>query len=159
MMAVAQSLRVTPPERWLVDQVIVFDWYDGPRSGLCRLSLPNVEFRFDLVDEQLTADDLDDRVFSIGVLPVGSVGDALTALSLLGGPAKPVWAPVWKHEDLQSLMRAEQQVDEVCSRAVETGLVVRTKDFKAFAACRDVSEKPPGVDWFTFLSSRPGGDR
>src|SRR5687767_8073260 len=80
---------------WETRQVIIFDWYDGPREGMCRLKNPSTEFYFKLLDERATVDELDDRIFDIYELPVGSLDQIITILSNLGTPATPVWVPVW----------------------------------------------------------------
>jgi hypothetical protein len=118
---------------------------------LCRLSSPIVEFRFEIVAEKPTEYGFDDRVFSIGLLPYGSVEEALAAVSVLGVPTAPVWTPVWKHDDPQILNRTGALIDEISARAVATNLVLRTRDFRTFEACCTTSEKPPELDWFEFL--------
>ena len=40
-----------PCANWQTQQVIVVDWYDGPREGLCHLAQPASEFYFVVLAE------------------------------------------------------------------------------------------------------------
>lgn len=48
-----------------VKHLIVIDWYDGYREGLCELETPPCCFYFSLLDERPTPDDLDDRFLQL----------------------------------------------------------------------------------------------
>ncbi len=86
---------LAPPD-WTADQVIVFDWYDGPRQGVVCLKEPPCEFSFELLAEKPNPDDLDHRLFRVSELPAGSVAQILEAIRVLGKPTGIVWVPVWK---------------------------------------------------------------
>src|SRR5215470_19335884 len=83
------------PEKWEVSQVLVFDWLDGPRNGLCALSQPQCCFAFEVLGERSTEDDLDDRLFCLKEAPLDTVDQALAILSELGPPTNPIWVPLW----------------------------------------------------------------
>lgn len=56
------SFSDVPLDQVRVGQVIVFDWYDGPRSGVVRFAVPSGEFAFGLLDERPCEDDVDDII-------------------------------------------------------------------------------------------------
>src|SRR5436309_5096298 len=85
-----------PVEKCKTRLAIIFDWYDGPRTGLCCLEVPEVEFSFELLDERTNEDGADDRLFRLSELPAGSVAQALVVLGDLGHPTGPVWVPIWR---------------------------------------------------------------
>src|SRR5690348_12671619 len=109
-MSFESTLTSVPVEAWQTKQAVVFDWYDGPRAGICRLERPAVEFAFDLLDERFNEESLDDRLFRLSELPTGSVDTALTILRQLGQPTGPVWTPIWRFPDPAACAAAEQHL-------------------------------------------------
>ena len=69
------SMRLAPlgPDDWKIDQAIVFDWLDGPIEGVCELESPRVCFFFKLLAERRRVDDLDDRLFSVGLIECDAI--------------------------------------------------------------------------------------
>ncbi|HEY3356424.1 MAG TPA: hypothetical protein VGQ83_24450 [Polyangia bacterium] len=145
------DLTATPPGDWKVDQVIAFDWYDGARAGFCRLRSPRIEFAFELLAERPTEDGLDDRLFTIRVLPDGTVAAMLLRLAFAGAPASPVWAPRWETSNPGELESAGRAIEQACDQAAPTNLVIRTSDFVAFSGCWDVGDRRGVSDWFAAL--------
>lgn len=141
----------TDPKAWRVDQVIVFDWYDGPREGICRLLHPQVEFHFQLLAERPTRDGLDDRLFGVTVLPEGSIGTLASALSFAGEPVHPVWVPRWESSNPLDLDAANRAIGVALSKGTQVGIVVRTADFVEFSGCWDVRAAKNVTNWFDFL--------
>ncbi len=141
------------PHDWKVSQVVVLDWYDGPRSGFARLKFPVVEIHFELLAERPTPNGLDDRLFAINILPEGTLAALLSALRFAGAPATPVWAPRWESSDKSELECANRAVADAKNSAVTTMLVIRSSDFIEFQGCWDIKFTPAdGVgDWFTHL--------
>ena len=45
-MDLEQLLTAVPVSGWRTRQAVVFDWYDGPREGVCALAEPACEFYF-----------------------------------------------------------------------------------------------------------------
>jgi hypothetical protein len=76
-----------PAESWVIDQAIALDWYDGPRAGLCRLRTPSLEFAFEVLAERPTVDGMDERLFSLSLLPEGATSRVIDALAFAGPPA------------------------------------------------------------------------
>jgi len=124
-------LRVAPPD-WEVEQVVVLDWYDGPREGFCRLRFPAAEFHFKVVAERPAEDDVDDRVFAVATLPAGAMQELLPYLSFAGEPSKPVWIPRWQSSDEDEIRSANRAVEAMIHSATATGLLVRSPDFVRF---------------------------
>ena len=68
-MKLEQLLGSLPCQKWQTRQAIVLDWYDGPRQGLCALDKPGGEFVFEILDERVNEQGLDDRLFRLRALP------------------------------------------------------------------------------------------
>lgn len=151
-MALEEILLSCPAELWKTGQAVVFDWYDGPREGVAMLAFPECEFTFELVEERHNPDGLDDRLFRLRELPVGSVQSVLRLLSRLGEPSKPVWAPVWRFATKTERHFADRAIDQVLAGARETGLAVLSQDMKQFEGVWVIGEdQPRRIDWFDAL--------
>jgi len=131
-MDIERALLATPPTNWRTARAIVFDWHDGPRQGLCRLESPPVEFAFRLLAERPSADDLDDRLFRIEELPVGSVERAESALKQLSQPTGPVWVPVWRFDSEQAGKEAEAALQAIERQGRPTDIIIQTRDLATF---------------------------
>jgi len=145
-----------PAREWRHRQTIALDWYDGAREGLCRLAHPEAEFYFTLLDERYDPEGLDERLMTVHQCPPGSGEALLEALAFLGEPDGPVWCPVWLHPDPARLEQGRQAMDRIVARAEPTGLVVLTRDTRAFLGCwRRGPDKPEGQSWFEALGIPP----
>jgi hypothetical protein len=116
-----RSLMSIPPREWVVGQVVVFDWFDGPRAGVARMLRPECEFAFELLDERPRSDDLDDRLFRVSELPAGSVAMILDAIRCLGSPASLVWVPAWTFPSEEERQRADEEIEHILSAKKRTG--------------------------------------
>jgi hypothetical protein len=146
------ALKSLPPSQWVTRQAIAFDWYDGPREGICALARPVGEFYFELLDERMNPEDSDDRLFRLKELAAGSVEGAVRALEDLGGPSAPLWVPLWRFHDEAARRRAEQHLQELRAGARATPLVVFTRDMVQFLGCWTIDRSAPEPpDWFTAL--------
>lgn len=123
------SCRVT---LWQIRQVVMLDWYDGPRRGLCEMAFPKCVFYFVLFAERHSDDDLDDRLFRLSEAPPYSVDQIMTILSELGKPKVPIWIPRWEFCDLASKQHAERQVEMLYRTFKETGIIIQTRDMEHF---------------------------
>lgn len=139
---------------WVIRLVLVMDWYDGPRGGACVLSAPERErdYWFELLDERSRADDVDERLFRLFDLPVGSVDRLVARLHPLGSPSETVWVPRWSHDDAATLERLGREVEEVRARAVESEFVVRSGTMDLFVEGWIVPQGTAVADWFLYLS-------
>ena len=152
MMKTQNALLSLPPLDWSVDQVIVFDWYDGPRQGIARLAKPECEFIFDLLAERPNADGLDDRLFRVSEIPPGSVSRVLTAIRWLGNPTNVVWVPVWKFDSEEERIRADQEIDRILNQQRSTGLMISSRDLTTFLGCwQEAAGNGQVQDWFSRL--------
>lgn len=69
-----QTLKQIPVNTWKTEQVIVLDWYDAPRTGFCKMAVPEVEFYFTVFADRYVEDSLDDHLYTITCCPVGTSG-------------------------------------------------------------------------------------
>jgi len=144
-------LLTTDVNKWIVDQVVVQDWYDGPRAGLCRMRVPVVEFDFKLLAERQAAEGPDDRLFTIGILPPGSVDSILSVLDFAGALVSPVWVPRWECSEQSRLEIANHAIELAHKKAIPTCIILRSDDFVTFSGCWKVSDTKSIVDWFEHL--------
>jgi len=149
--AFEESLLLTPVGEWITKQAIVFDWFDGPREGICSLTKPEISFYFELIDERPLPDGLDDRLFSLKQIQVSSIDEISTAISELGTPSGKVWVPVWKFQSSLNRDQAEKIINQIVSNSNKTDLVVFTRDMVEFLGCWRVKPNAEVKDWFTYL--------
>ena len=140
-----EKLLAMPVDQWLVKQVVVLDWHDGPRHGLCALTNPAVEFFFDLFDEEYNPDGLNLLIVRLKELPLGSVVQFASELNKLGpGPVnRPVWIPVWKFATADARCHAEELVEALKARARKTDLLISTPDMTEFTGCWGLGTQRP----------------
>jgi hypothetical protein len=144
-----RALTSLPPNNWIAGQVVVFDWFDGPRQGVARMAKPECEFTFELIAERYNPDGLDDRLFRVSELPAGSVARIVDAIHSLGSPTNVVWAPVWKFSNEEDRIRADQQIDRILGQQEGTDLVIHSRDMITFLGCwGDDRVRREGQDWF-----------
>jgi hypothetical protein len=156
-MELEAALRSVPVEEWVTRQAIVFDWFDGPREGVCALARPACEFAFDLLGERASVDALDDRLFRVDALATGSIELILALLANLGQPTNPVWVPIWRFSDDTERQRVDIRLDEVLAARRRTDLVIHTRDMIRFLGCWSVTPRADGVgDWFSLLGVTSG---
>lgn len=130
----------------------MFDWYDGPRHGVCALATPKCEFVFDVIDERYNPDGLDDRLLQLRGIPKGTVAKILSSISSLGTPANQVWIPVWKFATPDEQTAAEVAIDEMVTASRPTPLLIWTQDMLTFLGCWKLTELPPaGQNMFAYL--------
>jgi hypothetical protein len=145
-------LTAVPVEQWVTRRAIAFDWYDGPREGVCSLAVPGGEFYFQLLEERYNPDGLDDRLYRLSELPPGSVEEIEKAIQDLGRPLNPVWVPLWKFPSEAARQRAEEVVQTVQGKARPTPLIVWSRDLEHFLGCWQIDLAPTDVaDWFAAL--------
>ncbi len=132
-----KKLLSTSTDHWIVDQVVILDWYDGPRSGLCVLANPPAEFIFEFVDEEPNPDGLDLRIVQLKELPIGSVNSFAAELEhLTNGPmTKPVWSPCWVFPTHDAQDRAEKLLESLQGLSRRTDLLISTIDMVKFQNC------------------------
>jgi hypothetical protein len=130
------------PETWKTDQVIILDWMDGPRYGVCRLEKPSCEFVFDCVYESNDGEGLETRFFGLRELPTGAVQKLIMALSRLGTPTGTIWVPRWSFATEQEKEDAEATVDQILSLSSRSTLAVQTDDFRSFLRCMTIPLHP-----------------
>lgn len=151
-MELKNKLTSRAPDDWVVDQVIVFDWYDGPRQGVACLTQPPCEFYFELLAERYNPNGLDDRLFRVSELPPGSVAKVLEATQALGSPTNAVWVPTWKFSSEGERRQADQAINQILSARKDTGIVIASPDMATFLGCWQTDgDSHPITDWFSAL--------
>jgi hypothetical protein len=151
-MKLEDVLASVAPEQWVPGQIIIFDWYDGPRQGIGRLAHPRCEFAFEMLAQRYNPDDLDDRLFRLSELPSGSVDEALDAIRSLGGPANVLWVPVWRFETEEKRRQADQRIDDILVKRRETAVVVYSRDMATFLGrWQAEAGEEEAADWFSIL--------
>lgn len=139
-MKLEELLLSWPVDQLRVSQVYSFDWYDGPREGVCSLAVPPCEFYFHLLDERYNPDGLDDRLFRLSELPPGSVSQVVSASADLAKPDEAV------------RRQAERRIDAATATKRPTSLVIHTQDMNQFLGCWNVEPNAgTDVDWFAVL--------
>jgi hypothetical protein len=154
-MALENLLASIPVEEWVPDQVVVFDWFDGPREGVARMHNPPCEFFFGLLAERYTPDDLDDRLFGLSELPPGSVAKLLDTIHLLGEPVNEVWVPVWQFPNEVEQSEVERETDRLLSLRRTTNLVIWTKDMRTFLGC-STEDREVAIEEFLAVGTNAG---
>lgn len=146
------TIHLPPASEWNTDQVIALDWYDGPRSGVCRFNNPALEASFELLDERATIDDLDDRLYYLQELPTGSVQELAEAVSAqCGTPRTPIWVPIWPTE-LEAGKALAESVSRILKRGRDMDVILLSRDFGRILRIWTGQPRLPGVDWFARLS-------
>jgi hypothetical protein len=137
MAMLERELLSTPVEQWVVDQVVVLDYYDGPRGGVCALVKPAVEFVFECQAEQPDPDGLDMRIMRVRALPPQSVARLASGLNSLGAGSvhRPIWCPVWRFPSAELRGKADELVKDVEAAATVTDVLIATTDMVSFGAC------------------------
>jgi len=139
-MKLEEKLTSMPVNQWKVDRIYAFDWYDGPREGVCSLTVPSCEFYFELLDERYNPDGLDDRLFRLSELPTGSVRDVVAAVPDLASPSESV------------RQKADERIDAATARKRPTALVIHSQDLENFLGCWQVDlTEAKTADWFAVL--------
>ncbi len=126
------TLLSVPIEDWQVRQVVVFDWYDGPREGLCELEWPKCCVYFAVMEERPTEDDLDNRFFRLSEAPADAVEQVVAILNELGPLRRPTWIPIWKFQTEHARLVAERKLDNLLAHLKRTNLIVQTPDMIHF---------------------------
>jgi hypothetical protein len=142
-MKLEETLAETPPSRWTARRVIVLDWYDGPRAGVCALAHPQCELVFHAFAEPPRSDVLAVLLFAVSELPSGSVAQVESLLTELGRPSGPLWVPVWNFRDDATRHEVEGRLDALLVAARPTSLLVASADGLHFEGCWNADVPPP----------------
>lgn len=146
------KLMSVSPGNWKTGQAVVFDWYDGPREGVCSLKYPEATFFFELLDERATQHDLDDRLLGLSYVPDGTMARVITTLSALGPPTLPLWVPIWDLSDKALLKSMKRDLDVILVSREPAAAVIHTRDMERFFGCWSIDWNSAGItNWFTFL--------
>ena len=112
--------------------MVTFEWYDGPREGICELEYPECAFSFEIIAERWHDNHFDHRLFRLSEIEVGSVARAIAILHKAGPPTTPAWAPHGAYESEEDRLRIEEGIEQILSKKVPTRVIVRTDDLIKF---------------------------
>ena len=141
-----QLMDKIPAVEWVPRQSIVFDWFDGPKHGICALQYPPSEFEFTCIAERLSPDGVDHRLYSIAELPEGTVDQVRELLTDLGTPHVPVWVPVWNLPSSDERQKVDGEIDNLLRVRKATNFVIYTLDMSAILGCWRVDSIPKEPD-------------
>ena len=155
-MSIEQKLINCDVSRWRTRLAVVFDWYDGPRHGICALENPQCEFVFYLLDEQTNPDGLDHRLFRISEIPDGSVDNLVSQVAVLGSPFASVWTPIWRFPTEQKRAEADSDVEKLLDSGRQTNIIFLSQDLISYLGRWNAEVIPnERVDWFAALKIPP----
>jgi hypothetical protein len=127
------TLSTLPCEKWELSLAVVLDWNNGPRSGVCSLCRPAVEFVFDAVGEIHNPDGLDLIQFELRALRHGDVKRIQECLYDLGPVRHPVWVPIWRFTSAARRLAAEAVIEDVLLKKSEPLAYVWSADMVGFS--------------------------
>jgi hypothetical protein len=122
-----------PPEDWRIKQIIVLDWYDGPREGLCEMLEPHCCFHFKLLAEKMVQGKGVDGLFCVSEAPMDAIVKMLDYLSELGHPTSATWTPIWIFPNEVARLAAERKIELLLSNLIKTNIMLQTKDMDRFS--------------------------
>mgnify|MGYP001325848754 CR=1 FL=1 len=120
-----------PPSKWAVSQVIVFDWYDEAREGICKLEEPDTIFYFKLY-ANIRSGSRRGSLFLIGSFTQSEYEHLLLLLSPAGEPKQPIWIPIFDFGDRSLEESVRAKLDEVVGAVTLSDIVVETKNMIDF---------------------------
>jgi hypothetical protein len=97
---------------WHISEPVVFDWYDGPKHGVCVLDHMSMEIEFECIAERYNPDGMEHRIFSISQIESGAVAKIR---NLLGSDQK----------------NSDRAIDVILCKSRPTGLFVYSFNFVA----------------------------
>jgi len=137
---------------WVVQQSIFLEWHDGPLSGFCSLKNSMFEFYFDMISNRESEDNLDDRLFRVYPVKIGTMEVLLENLSILGKPQGSTWIPIWTHQDKSRLDDLDVAIKKLINGATSSNLVIMSNNFESFTGCWEIKDSFESIDnWFTYL--------
>lgn len=122
----------SPPSEWQTKQIVILDWHDGPRSGLCELAYPPCCFWFQIVAERINYRPSEDALFQIYMAPLTSMDELLDKLKDLGPPTTPSWGAIWHFSTEQAEKEADAYIHGLLQHLAMSSLFVQSHDLLSF---------------------------
>jgi len=117
-----------PVSEWIVGQLIVLDWYDGPTGGLCALLQPRCTVYFEMVAQNWVDGTFRDRLFRLTVTRDDALPRYLKAHGLDVAPSHPSWAPAAEYHNESHRRAVEEAVDAILHGTTPGTVFVRSSD-------------------------------
>lgn len=124
-----------PPQQWIMKQVVVFDWQDGPREGICLLEEPHACFYYKVFATRELEDDLNDCLFRVSEIQPVLFPKIIETLSDLGAPNNRVWAPIWRFSSDQRRKDCENRLEQLLSGQKPSRLIVQSRSMTEILEC------------------------
>ena len=125
-----KAFKTLPTNKWAVEQLIILDWYDGPRSGFCKMTRPKVRFYFEVIADCYLQDDTDDHLFQLSDCPTEKLDAVIEIFAKVGQPQKPSWIPSG-NMDLED----EKQIETIISELEASSIIVQSHNMTEFSCC------------------------
>lgn len=87
------------------DELVIFDYYDGPLEGLATCTACAAEYWFETVAK---TEDLDAREVRLFRVPEGSTATIKEVLASKDPDGRQIWSPIWKFSSEEVEKRAEE---------------------------------------------------
>jgi hypothetical protein len=136
-----KALMSLPFEQWQVKQLIVLDWHDGPREGVCEMLQPACSFYFKIIAEEMHKGGHTGALFSINELPIKTTAQIIATLADLNQPINQVWVPIWIFPNEAAQLDAEKSLEELLSLRSKSNIIIRSKDMIVFMGCWNIVDK------------------
>jgi hypothetical protein len=134
MSQLAKILTSTPLSSWKVKQVLILDWYDGPREGFCEMASPPCCFHFKEFAENYVPEGLDERLFYLREIPIEGFRDVMLLLANeLGEPKKPSWVPIWKFEHETTRVHIESVINTLIENSISSNIILQSSDLETIS--------------------------
>jgi len=124
------AFKSLPVDKWKIEQVIILDWYDGPRSGFCKTLQPSVSFYFEVVADCYSQDDTDDHLFQLSDCPTEKLDVVIEIFAKVGQPQKPSWIPSGNIS-----LDNENQIERIIFELEQSSIIVQSHNMIHFSRC------------------------
>jgi hypothetical protein len=126
------AFKTLSPDQWQMEQVIVFDWHDGPRSGFCKMIQPTVSFYFEILTDCYSQNDTDDHLYQLSFCEVEKFNKVIEIFAQVEPPQKPIWIPSGNSE-LEA--EVEIELDKIISQVEISSIIVQSCNMIEFSCC------------------------
>ncbi len=136
-------------------RILGLAYYDGVTSGVAESATSSACYRLMMLDELPDWDEGNDiRIFSLALLPAGSLDRIVEVCPDREHARWPVWVPSWRFDSESAQQSAEREVQSVLDNAAPPHMVIATDaGLRTIMASRQVTEEDLAKvsDWLAFL--------
>lgn len=132
MIDASTAFKSLSPDKWKVEQVIVFDWYDWPRRGFCKMAQPATCFYFEVLADAYSEEDTDDHLYQISSCDTTNFDEVIQIFTTVDQPRKPIWIPS-NNSNLSA--DDEREIAQIISQVKPTDIVIQSRNMLEFSRC------------------------